>query len=173
MVRFGRLPAVCCLLASVISGAPAFAPVDRFTGRYVLVRNQSEDIQQAIERSVARMNFLVRPIARRQLRQKTILSSSFAMERSDDFLRVTLAGEPTLLLPLSGATVSWKAPDGETVQVCLVPGSDLVQIFKSKQGQRENRFTLSPDRELITMSVRITSRELPRPVEYRLVYRRV
>jgi hypothetical protein len=119
------------------------------------------------------MNLFVRPIARRQLRQKTVLYSSFAMWKSGEFFCVSLPGESVLSLPLSGSIVLWKAPDGETVRVHLVLGPPLSQVFEAKQGRRENHFTLSSDRAVLTMDVRITSNELPKPVECRLIYRRV
>lgn len=161
------------LLGTMVYKAADLSPVDRFTGRYVLLRDQKEDVRQAIERATESMNFFARPIARRLLRQKNVLYPSFSMERSHEFLLISLAGEPSLLLPLSGAAVPWKAPDGETVRVRLVLGQALRQIFEAKQGHRENRFTLSSDGGLLTMDVTITSSELPQPVEYRLIYRRV
>lgn len=161
------------LLGAMVHDAADLSAVDRFAGRYALLRDQKEDIQRAIERATASMNFFTRPVARRLLRQKTVLYPSFSMERSHESLRTSLAGEPPLLLPLSGAAVSWKAPDGETVRVHLLLGQALRQIFEAKQGRRENRFTLSSDGRLLTMDVTITSNELPQPVEYRLIYRRV
>ncbi|MFL6464159.1 MAG: hypothetical protein ACJ73N_07095 [Bryobacteraceae bacterium] len=172
-VRFGCLPVGWSLLTGVIAGASALSPADQFAGHYVLIRDQSADLREAIDRATATMNFIVRPIARRQLRQKTVLCSSFSMEKTGGFLRITLAGEPALSLPLSGAAVPWRAPDGETVRVHLIPGPELVQVFEAKLGRRENHFTLSADRAVLTMSVKITSYELPQPVEYRLIYRRV
>ncbi|MBV9039174.1 MAG: hypothetical protein JO182_32115 [Acidobacteriaceae bacterium] len=161
------------LLGRVVGEASNFPLLDRFAGHYVLLRDQSEDIRRAIERATENMNFFVRPIARRLLRQKTILYPSFSLERSGEFLHTSLAGEPPLLLPLSGAAVPWKAPDGETVRVRLILGQQaLRQIFEAKQGRRENRFTLSSDGGLLMMDVTITSNELPQPVKYQLIYRR-
>jgi hypothetical protein len=176
MIRLGYIPVLAALgsLAGVLAdSAPESSQVDQFAGHYVLIRDQSEDLRQAIDRATETMNFFVRPIARRQLRQKTVLYSSFAMRRSGEFFCITLAGEPVLSLPLSGSVVVWKAPDGEIVRVRLVLGPELAQVFEAKQGRRENRFTLSPNGAVLTMDIRITSDELPRPVEYRLVYRRV
>jgi hypothetical protein len=171
VTRFGCLLVVWSLLTGVIAGTSARSPADQFVGRYELIRDQGANLRAAIDRATATMNFILRPIARRQLRQKTVLYSSFAMESSGGFLHITLAGEPALSLPLSGAAVLWRAPDGETVRVHLMPGPELVQVFEAKLGRRENRFTLSADRAVLTMNVKITSYELPQPVEYRLIYR--
>lgn len=161
------------LLGITVCKATDLSYVDRFAGHYALVKDQKEDIRRAIEQATESMNFFARPIARRLLRQKTVLYPAFSMERSGEFLRTSLAGQPPLLLPLSGAAVPWKTPDGETVRVRLISGQALRQLFVAKQGRRENRFTLSSDGGLLTMEVTITSNELPRPVEYRLIYRRV
>ena len=146
--------------------------VDQFAGRYILVRDQSADLRQAIDQATETMNFFVRRIARRQLRQKNVLYPSFVMSRSGEFFCTALAGESALSLPLSGSAITWKAPDGETVRVRLMVGPELGQVFEAKQGRRENRFTLSSGGTVLTMEVKIISQELPKPVEYRLVYRR-
>ncbi len=162
-------------LLTGIGAGGVFAPsqIDQFTGNYALVRDQSRELREAINQATETMNFVLRPIARRQLRQKNIVCSSFFMGRKGESLNINLIGETPLSLPLSGEAVLWKAPDGETVRVHLMSGPELTQIFEAKEGRRENRFTLSPDHTMLTMNVRITSRELPKPVEYQLVYRRV
>ncbi len=149
------------------------SPIDRFAGHYILVKDQSEDVGQAIRRATEGMNFLLRTVARRQLRQKAVSYPSFAMERSGESFSTSLAGEPALSLPLSGTAVLWNAPDGETVRVHLQPGPELVQVFEAKQGRRENHFALSSNRQVLTMNIKLTSSQLPKPVEYRLVYQRL
>jgi hypothetical protein len=171
-----RTLAVFGLLMGCTVGSPSIASensdIDQFAGSYTLIQNQSDNPRQAIDQATSTMNFVVRLVARRQLTQKTIPYSTFAMQRSGEFFNTSLPGKPVLSLPLSGSTVLWKAPDGEVVRVRLQAGSELIQVFESKQGRRENRFTLSSDHRLLTMSVKVTSHELPKPVEYRAVYRK-
>jgi hypothetical protein len=146
--------------------------IDQFAGCYVLIRDQSEDLKQAINRATDTMNFIRRKIARRQLREKVVLYPVFAMQRNGESFRTSLADKTTLSLPLSGSPVLWRAPFGEMVQARLRPGPELLEVFEMKQGHCEHHFRLSPDRRVLTVDVRITSRDLPKPVEYRLVYRR-
>ncbi|MFL6464158.1 MAG: hypothetical protein ACJ73N_07090 [Bryobacteraceae bacterium] len=170
------------LISSMIGSASAFSrssaksfrlsEIDHFAGRYVLIRDQSEDLKQAINRATDAMNFLRRLTARRQLREKVVLYPAFAMGRSGEIFRTSLAGKTILSLPLSGATVLWKAPFGETVQARLQPGPELLEIFEMKRAHCEHLFRLSPDSRVLTVDVRITSDELPKPVEYQLIYRR-
>jgi hypothetical protein len=152
--------------------ATAFSQVDQFAGHYVLIRDQSEDLKQAINRATDRMNFILKPIARRQLRQRMALYPSFAMGRRGDSFRTSLAGQIILSLPLSGLPVLWRAPFGEVVRARLQPGPELLEIFETERGQCEHLFRLSPDHKVLIVEVRITSRELPKPVEYQLMYRR-
>ena len=173
------LVAVSLLISSVpasprSSARPLhFSEVDHFAGRYTLRRDQSEDLRQAINRATDAMNFLRRGMARRQLREKLTLYPSVSMGRTGDDFRTNLAGKATLSLPLSGAPILWKAPFGEIVKVRLRSGPELLEIFDMKQGHCEHLFRLSPDCRVLTGDVRVTSNELPEPVEYRLVYQRV
>jgi hypothetical protein len=68
-----------------------FSQVDQFAGHYVLIRDQSEDLKQAINRATDTLNFILRPIARRQLRQRVVLYPSFAMGREGESFRTSLA----------------------------------------------------------------------------------
>lgn len=158
----------------VITGHASFrlSQIDQFAGHYVLLRDQSEDLKQAIDRATDTMNFFLRTIARRQLRQRAVLYPSFAMGRTGENFRTDLTDQTSLSLPLSGSPVLWRAPFGEVVRAHLQPGPELAEIFDTKRGRCEQRFQLSPDRKMLTLEVRITSNELPKPVEYRLVYRR-
>jgi len=171
-----RLAFVISFVApGVMAGSVSFrfSQVDQFAGRYVLLRDQSEDLKQAIDRATSTMNFILRPIARRQLRQRAVLYPSLAMGRAGESFKTNLADKQILSLPLSGLPVLWKAPFGEMVRAHLRLGPELVEIFEAKHGRCENFLRLSPDRRVLTIHVRMISDELPRPVEYRLVYRKV
>ena len=146
--------------------------VDPFTGRYTLMGDQSEQLRQAINRATDTMNFLRRRIARRQLHEKLALYPTVSLRRSGECFKTDLAGNASLSLPLSGAPVLWRAPFGETVKARLGPGPELREIFDMKQGRCEHRFRLSPDHRILTVEVKVTSNELPKPIEYRLVYQR-
>ena len=165
-----------------MNSAPAFcrnaassfhlSEIDHFAGRYILMRDQSEDLKQAINRATDTMNFLRRRIARRQLNEKLALYRTVSLGRTGESFKTNLAGKSTLSLPLSGAPVLWKAPFGETVQARLRPGPELLEIFDMKQGHCEHHYHLSPDHRVLTVDIKVTSSELPKAVEYRLIYQR-
>jgi hypothetical protein len=83
-----------------------------------------------------------------------------------------LAGK-AIVVPASGAAVKWTREDGETFDVSgKVAGSTLTQTFVAEDGKRVNVYTLSPDGKTLTMNVTVTSPRLPKPLNYKLVYRR-
>jgi hypothetical protein len=169
---FGLLVGSTSALARGSAGPFHLSEIDHFAGRYILMGDQSENLKQAINRATETMNFLRRRVARRQLREKLTLYPVFSIQRNGESLRTSLAGQTTLSLPLSGAPVLWKAPFGETVQARLRPGPELLEVFEMKQGHCEHRYRLSPDGRVLTVNVRVTSNELPKPVEYWLIYQR-
>lgn len=166
--------AVVGSLPGVMTGSTLFhfSQIDQFAGRYVLLRDPSEDLKQAIDRATSTVSFVRRTIMRRQLRQRAVAYSSFVMGRAGESLRTTLADKGTLSLPLSGSPILWKAPFGEVVQAHLQLGPELVEVFEAKRGRCESHFQLSSDHRILVVDIRMISEELPRPVEYRLVYRR-
>lgn len=167
LTAWGALPGVMTDSASVHS-----SQVDQFAGRYVLLRDPSEDLKQAINRATSTVSFVRRTIVRSQLHQRAVAYSSFVMGRAGESLRTILADKGILSLPLSGSSVLWKAPFGEVVRAHLQLGPGLVEVFEEKRGRCESHFQLSPDRRVLIIDIRMISKELPRPVEYRLVYRR-
>ena len=122
----------CGLCGFSESSATPFRPssVDRFAGHYVLSQGESEDPKQAVNRATDEMNFVTRTMARRQLRQRTVLYPQFTMQRDGENLQTSVpsAGQ-TLSLPVSGSAVAWRAPFGEVVQVRLQAGPELVDVF--------------------------------------------
>ncbi|MBV9940091.1 MAG: hypothetical protein JO150_16420 [Acidobacteriaceae bacterium] len=167
LTAWGSLPGV------MTDNAPFHvSQVDQFAGRYVLLRDPSEDLKQAINRATSTVSFVRRAMVRWQLRQRAVAYSSFVMGRAGESLRTILADKGSLSLPLSGSPVLWKAPFGEIVRAHLQLGTELVEVFEAKRGRCESHFQLSPDRQVLVVEIRMISEELPEPVEYRLVYRR-
>jgi hypothetical protein len=75
------------------------------------------------------------------------------------------------VLPLSGAPVRWKH-DGETLTVTgKTSGSGYVETFQAADGHRTNTF--APTANGLTLTVTLTSPRLPKPLRYKLAYRRI
>jgi hypothetical protein len=70
--------------------------------------------------------------------------------------------------------VKWTRDDGAVFDLSArTEDGALHQKFQGTEGQRVNVYRVAPDERTLTMAVTITSPRLPKPLSYRLVYRRV
>ena len=83
-------------------------------------------------------------------------------------------GLPPRSAPSNGTPIDWTRPaDGEKLKLSMQwDGARLVETLKAEDGQRVNAYTLSPDGSTMTMNVTITSPRLPKPLTYKLAYRK-
>jgi hypothetical protein len=150
-------------------------------GTWTLNRQQSDDLNAKINTAVARMNVVVRQIARPRLRSTNTAYPRLVISQEGNVLRVDMQGRPSLNAPVGGQSVLWHRETGRTcaemrgdcVQVTTVwRDGALHQTFRADDGQRVNVYSLSPDGNRMSMNVTITSPRLPQPLTYRLVYDR-
>ena len=157
-------------LALLISAATVIAAEPR-SGHYALDRGSSDDVDQAIERTVKKMNFITRPIARSRLKKTNPAYSSITLNFTSSNAHITAGPGPEVVLPNSGAAVKWRRSDGETFTVTGKPqGGTYVETFAADDGRRTNTFSWD-DAGRLTMNVTVTSPRLPAPLKYKLVYR--
>ncbi|HEX8392056.1 MAG TPA: hypothetical protein VF665_06850 [Longimicrobium sp.] len=168
------------VLAGVLPSAVQ-AQQARFAGSWMLNRQQSDDINAKINQTVARMNVVVRQIARPRLRSTNTAYPHLTLATENSMIRVDMQGRPSVASPNSGAPVMWQRETGRTctqlkgdcVRVTTTTtASEIRQTFTAEDGQRVNVYTLSPDGNTLNMNVTITSPRLPQPLTYRLVYNR-
>lgn len=149
------------------SGAWAASPLD---GPWTLDKARSANVDQAIEAVVAKMNFMIRPVARSRLSKTNAPIPVLAIATADR-TEIDL-GTESVRAPSDGKAVTWTRPDGETFQVSIhQEGERLVEFFQGKDGTRRNTFGLL-DAKTLAMDVQVESPKLPEPVRYRLVYER-
>lgn len=163
--------AVVLLAAAML--APPPASLDVYEGRYQLVPPERDPIRPAIEKVVAKMNFLIRGIARGRLRKTQIPFPAIEISSSETEFRIRHKGGTDVGHGDVSIPIKTKAPDGESITVRLQPGPPLVQSYESEEGKRENTYVLSRDGNWLTLRVRITSPRLPSDIEYELAYQRV
>jgi hypothetical protein len=172
-----RRPSISLLTLLALTAAGQ-SPNPRFGGAWTLAPEQSDDVNAAINRSIARMNVVVRQVARPRLRGTNIPYPQliFAIDQN---VSVDMPGYPSVSSPANGDPVLWHRRTGRVcpqmkgscVQVTTTWEEDaLVQTFRSEDGQRRNIFSVSPDGTKLTMSVTLTSPRLTTPLLYRLVY---
>lgn len=162
------------LFGSGTAGSRAAAQAPNFAGSYTYVAEESDNINQAIDVAVAKLNFALRPIGRRRLRNTNQPYPRVVIANTDREVAITLGDRAPIRTPSNGTPIRWKRPeDGEELRVSTEwENGTLEQTFAAEDGKRVNAYTLSPDGRTMTMRVTITSERLKEPVRYRLVYRR-
>ncbi|MFN3429974.1 MAG: hypothetical protein ACK46X_08475 [Candidatus Sericytochromatia bacterium] len=160
---------------SVLAAAPAQAEAGAtLAGAYALNAAASDDVNKAIDKAVAQMNFVMRPIAHSRLRGTNEVYKQVKIDLSGQTVSTTFDKRAAIVTPASGAAIKWAREDGEKfdVSTAVAGGKKLTQTFKGTDGQRVNVFTLSPDGGKLTMNVTITSPKLSAPLTYKLVFNR-
>jgi hypothetical protein len=159
-------------LALSFACAAAGAQEPALQGTFVSAGTSKEVIDKAIESATAKMNFLVRAVAKSRLKSTNPLYQR--IEITNDGAQITVRydkGKP-VAMPADGGAVKWTRDDGEQFDVSAhAQGAQLQQTFKAEDGQRVNEFSLAPDGTL-TLAVTITSPQLSAPLNYTLAYRR-
>jgi hypothetical protein len=165
------------LLGSAIFLGPsrlAAAQESSLDGTYILDQTDSDNINEAIETAVAKLDFIRRDIARWRLEKLNPAYRKVAITSSPNEISVTVDNQPPLRAPAKGAPVAWVGPDGGKVNATMqLEGRRLAQTFTSADGRRVNDYTLSPDGRTLTMQVTETSPRLSQTITYKQVYRRV
>ena len=169
-----RLLSLKLAIIAILSliGTTARADDPRIVGHYAYVAERSANVDQAIDKAVADMNFIKRPIARSRLAKtnQPYQNITFTIE-ADKLTHVIDKRQPITAAP-NGNPVKWKY-DGESLDVNLRwQGNTLRETIVSNDGQRENAFELSQDGNELTMRVTISSPSLPTPLTYALIYKR-
>ena len=156
------------------SSTLAAAQKSGLDGTYILDETDSDNVNEAIEDAVGKLNFVTRDIAEGRLKKLNPAYHQVVITSSPNEISVTVDNEPPLRAPAKGAPVAWVGPDGRNVNVSMqLVGRRLEQTFTSADGHRVNDYTLSPDGRTLTMQVTETSPRLSQSITYKQVYRRV
>lgn len=168
------LPRLClCLFLLLGAAGRGWANDPRLEGDYQLVPGAGDDVAAVIEAAVGEMNLILRYLARRRLLHTNPSHRRVGLRFDGGIVTLLRHGLPPIRVPLDGRRVDWVREDGEHFMVhCLWEGPVLTQHFVAADGERQNRYRLSPDGQTLTLEVRITSPRLESPLGYRLVYRR-
>jgi hypothetical protein len=158
--------------AAVLLAFPlaVFAADGPLEGTFVAKGSAQGTIDAAIDKGVAEMNFVKRPIARRRLKSTNLPYGRVVIQRSPQTISVTFDANTPIVMPLDGTPIKWTRADGEVFDVHAQSRDDrLVQTFKSEDGQRVNEFSLAGN-DGLQLSVTISSPQLPTPVTYTLEF---
>ncbi|MNS24228.1 hypothetical protein D3C72_560640 [compost metagenome] len=158
-----------------LAAAPAQAEAGAtLAGTYALNAAASDDVNKAIDKAVAQMNFVMRPIAHSRLKSTNEVYQRLAIAMTGQTVRTTFDSRQPIESPASGAPIKWTREDGEKFDVSTAVSGEksIKQTFKGTDGQRVNVYTLSADGAKLTMNVTITSPKLSAPLTYKLVFNR-
>lgn len=159
--------AIALLIAGV---AQAENPV--MQGMFVNANQSDAPIKAAIESATQEFNFVTRPIARSRLKKHSPAITRVEITQ-DTIISIKLGNtKPSQHAP-GQPSVKWSRDDGEVFDVTMEwHGPTLIQTFKSEEGTRVNRYSLSPDGLQLMMDVTLTGPQLKRVVKYMLTYTR-
>lgn len=164
--------------AAPLGAQAASDPFERHAGRFVRDSAASDDVADAIERAVARMGFITRPIGRSRLRATNQPPAEVRLAFPADSVVILYEGQPEVRAGRTGAARPWRNAAGEEfalrVTVTAAPDGSMaiVQVFEAEDGRRENRWQLAADGTVLRLDVVVTSPRLPEPLRYRQVFRR-
>lgn len=171
--RLSMLVALLGLVALSPEVLPAQSQARSLEGSFVYDAQASEQINPAIERAIARMNMVTRPVARGRLRKTNTPYQRITIAHTPTQVTVTTDGRNPIVTPAAGTPVDWRREDGEMLKVSTEwKNQVLEQTFAAPDGRRINAYSISPDGRTLTMNVTVTSPRLAAPLTYRLVYRR-
>lgn len=156
------------LLALLLFQPPPPDSIDPFKGTWRLIPESASAIKPAIDRSVAKMNFLIRGVARSRLTARNPASPEIEVRREPNQLHLRIEGFTNRPHPLNGETWRRRTQDGEVdIQLIRLPDGFATR-YTNNDGSRENRFEIKD--AILHMHVTITSRYLTEPVRYTLRY---
>ena len=174
MRRFATLLTAASLVVAPLAATTLQAQPGSIAGTFTLDRQASDNVEKAINSAVKDMNFVTRPIARGRLNKTNQPYQTVTIATSGANTTVTIDKLPPRTAPSNGTPINWTRPaDGEKMKLSMKwEGSHLIETFKPEDGQRVTEYSLSPDGATLTMHVTITSPRLPKPLQYKLVFRK-
>lgn len=172
-----KLSSIALVAAALVAMPASVSSVQaqnaRLQGTFTYDAASSDDINQAIESAISRMNFVTRPIARGRLRKTNQPYRTIRLSFTPSQISVITDTRDPIVSPANGTPIKWTREDGEVLDVATSwRGGAIEQSFTAEDGKRVNSYSLSADGDVMTMHVTITSPRLAAPLRYNLRYRR-
>ncbi len=147
-----------------------------FSGMWNLeggAKQARQKINHKIDQVVSDMLFIKRPTARSKLQAKTGPCTGLQISFPNDEIAVTCDNRPIYRSPGNGQPVNYTSQDGSKYKLKQqLQGRTLIQTFISSDGKRVDRLTLGPDGQTLQTHSKLTSSQLPHPLEYELSYQK-
>ena len=137
-------------------------------GTYTL-QSGKDQVPAAIEKSVAGLNAIMKPIWRKKLEGREKFYESLLILVGSN-LTISFGKESPLTVPIGGS-VSWKRSDGEAFLATMrKDGETIVLNLEGDEGQRSLAFTLQGG--TLTERITVKNPKLSAPLEYTLEFRK-
>ena len=156
------------LISSLGSASPTQGPV---SGNYILDRERSDDVSQAIQSAVAGLSNDTRLPFARKLRKAA--APAYAIRISIAAGRVSIKNDakPLIVVWTSGEPIKWKLEDGQVFDVSGKANGEAVSLtFHAADSDRTTVYR-SDGQQLVTETV-VISPLLSTPIRYKVVYNR-
>ncbi len=145
----------------------------RLSGSYTLQPGQRNTVSTAVDLTVSRMSFLLRPLARHRLEQTNRPAQELHFNLGPINHEIRFDARAPIQTPAGGQPRLWTREDGEQFLVrTTLTDSGLIQRFEASDGSRTNRYLLDPDGLRLRLDVTVESARLPSPLTYTLIYQR-
>lgn len=155
---------------------PAPLAIEDYEGEYRFVGGARDrrGLELAIDRVVDQMNIFVREIARGEIRGRVQPEQTIRLEVDGlGRLRLALDAWGPNTVSLDGRARRVRGPDGSDTRLSARFARGRLRVSQvNPQGRRDSVLALSPDREHLTMRVRIAADQLPDDLRYALHYRK-
>ena len=116
---------------------------------------------------MSELNFVLRPFARRKLTEATKLCDELTFDFQGPNLSVACDERPVQTAPVNQGQGLYTNEEGNRYVLVHKAGQgQILQVFADENGQRTNRYTISPDGQSLIMEVTIDSKQLPEPLVF-------
>jgi hypothetical protein len=146
----------------------------RFTGEFKFSGGAPEEQarEKAIEQGTSGLFFAIRGIARSKVRDRTKIAPWLKLDFPNATIRSEVPEAPAAVSPSDGSAATYAFGKESLVLTQQFVGDRLVQLFRGRDGSRENEYSISSDGKTLRVSVKVESPKLTMPVVYSLTYAR-
>ncbi len=160
------------LIVGLILPVEASTDPASFNGTFVVDKEASDDISAAFRPVIDEMNLVARTIARRRMRDGIEPDSTVRIQVTEETITVVSGENPPAVAPASGEEIEVSGSGGPATLSTRIEEGILRLRLHGDRGGFESDYSLDRDGQTLFISTTISFNALPRPVSYRLVYRR-
>jgi len=164
---------ICILVTITLMSLVSIAQASDLQGTFSLLPRKSDNVGQAVESTVSKMNFVIRPFARKMITEAALPNKNVSITSSGNKLSILADGCQLPTASMDGTRTRYRNPDGVMIDMEMrLEGNRLEQIFATKNGSLTNLCELSQDGQELAVNVVIRSAYFEKPLTYKLVYQK-